>query len=56
MLLAVRHRVIMHAGSLESIKKQEFLRLVQLLRFFRVRQTSRVRYYSMMHPKARIAC
>lgn len=31
MLLAVHHRVTMHAGSLESIKKQEFLRFVQPL-------------------------
>ena len=55
MLLAVHYGVMEHLGSLESTQEARVAlryRLGQLLRFFRVLQTSRVLHNSMVHAKA----
>ena len=55
MLLPVHYRVMEHLGSLESTQEARFAlgyHLVQLLRFFRALQTSRVLHNSIVHAKA----
>ena len=52
MLLAVHYRVMEHLGSLESTQEAR----VELLRFFRALQTSRVLHNSTVHAKAWTNC
>ena len=59
MLLAVHYRVMEHMGSLESTQEARVAlgyRPGQLLRFFRVLQTSRVLHNSIVHAKAWTNC
>lgn len=59
MLWAVHHQVMMHMGSLEITQEEKSCsqrHLKQLLDFFHVLQTSRVRYYSIKHAEASMHC